>query len=215
LLGIHLPTSRGAFGLTFGVRRGLFYLSPVAVIGVLFGIAHARRRRDWVFGAGLAALGVLFFLNAGYYMWWGGAAAGPRHLVPALGLLALGVPWLWQRVWLRYACGALALVSLCNMIGISAVGLEAPEHGDLLRDFVYERLATGKLSALSGASNLGIEFGVVRGGSLGPLIVWLLVGARMLYRQAHELVADAEGMGPPLTAPAPPAEAAAAASTTG
>ena len=214
LLGVRLPTPAGLWGLTFGRRRGLFYVAPLA-LALLAGMIARARSRDRAALAGAGAFLALLLVNASYYMWWGGAAAGPRHLVPALGLLALGVPWLWQRVWLRYACGALALVSLCNMIGISAVGLEAPEHGDLLRDFVYERLATGKLSALSGASNLGIEFGVVRGGSLGPLIVWLLVGARMLYRQAHELVADAEGMGPPLTAPAPPAEAAAAASTTG
>jgi hypothetical protein len=104
--------------------------------------------------------------------------------------LALGLPWLWRHPWLRLVCAALALVALANMLAITAVGLEAPEHGDVLRDFVYERVASGKLAALSGASNLGIEFGVVRGGSLGPLLVWLLVGAHILFRQISELPRD-------------------------
>ena len=57
----------------------------------------------------------------------------------------------------------------------------------MLLDFVYARLLDGKVSALSGASNLGIEFGLVRGGTLGPLVVWLLVGAHVLYRQVGEV----------------------------
>jgi hypothetical protein len=211
LLGIRLPTAAGLWGLSFGRMRGLFYIAPLA-LALLVGLVARACSRDRAALAGSSAFLALLLVNSSYYMWWGGAAAGPRHLVPALGLLALGVPWLWQRVWLRYACAALALLSLFNMIGISAVGLEAPEHGDILRDFVYERLATGKLSALNGASNLGIEFGVVRGGSLGPLLVWLLVGARMLYRQARELLAEPDGVGPSLPAAelpsAPPADTA-------
>ena len=212
LLGIRLPSAAGLWGLSFGRLRGLFYIAPLA-LALLIGLIARARARDRSALAGSCGFLALLLVNASYYMWWGGAAAGPRHLVPALGLLALGVPWLWQRVWLRYACGGLALFSLFNMIGISAVGLEAPEHGDILRDFIYERLAAGKLSALSGASNLGIEFGVVRGGSLGPLLVWLLVGARMLYRQTQELPVEAEGVGPSLPAAArssaaPAAEAA-------
>jgi len=30
----------------------------------------------------------------------------------------------------------------------------------------------------------------VRGGSLGPLLVWLLVGAHILFRQVRDLPAD-------------------------
>ncbi|HEU4582404.1 MAG TPA: hypothetical protein VFS67_29305 [Polyangiaceae bacterium] len=212
LLGIRLPSAAALWGLSFGRLRGLFYIAPLA-LALLVGLVARARSRDRAALAGACAFVALLLVNSSYYMWWGGAAAGPRHLVPVLGLLALGVPWLWQRAWLRSVCGALALVSLFNMIAIAAVGLEAPEHGDILRDFIYERLAAGKLSALSGASNLGIEFGVVRGGSLGPLLVWLLVGARMLYRQTRELPAEAEGAGPAPTADelspaAPPADAA-------
>jgi len=152
------------------------------------GLCVRACKRDWAAGAAALASLALLLVNASYYMWWGGAASAPRHLVPVLGLLALGVPWLWQRRWLRYLCLGLGLVALINMLGIAAVGLEAPERGDVLRDFVYARLLEGKVSALSGASNLGVEFGLVRGGTLGPLLVWLLVGAHVLYRQVSEIL---------------------------
>jgi hypothetical protein len=188
LLGIRLPTLSALWGLSFGRLRGLFYVSPLA-LALAVGCC-ARARRDPTALAALCALLALLLVNGSYYMWWGGAAAAPRHLIPALGLLALGMPWLWQHRWLRPLSLLLALVGLVNMLAISAVGLEAPEHGDVLRDFVYQRLLSGRLAQLTGASNLGIEFGVVRGGSLGPLLAWLLIGAQMLYRQVRELEAE-------------------------
>jgi len=189
LLGIRLPTLEALWGLSFGRLRGLFYVSPFA-LALAIGLCARARARDLTALAAACAFLALLLVNGSYYMWWGGAAAAPRHLVPVLGLLALGLPWLWRHPWLRLVCAALALVALVNMLAITAVGLEAPEHGDVLRDFVYERVASGKLAALSGASNLGIEFGVVRGGSLGPLLVWLLLGAHILFRQIRELPRD-------------------------
>jgi hypothetical protein len=102
--------------------------------------------------------------------------------------LALGLPWVWAQRWTRWAFVGLGAVSALNMLVIAGVGLEAPERGDVLFDFAYARLLQGRLSAIAGASNLGLEFGVVRGGTLGPLLVWLLAGARILSRQVHELV---------------------------
>lgn len=186
LLGIRLPSLDALWGLTFGRLRGLFYVSPFALL-LLLGVCIRARARDRAALAALAGFVALLLVNGSYYMWWGGAAAAPRHLVPVLGLLGLGLPWLWQRRWLRVACVVLGALAVFNMLAISAVGLEAPEHGDVLLDFVYARLFSGKLALLTGASNLGLEFGVVRGGSLGPLLVWLLVGAHILLRQVREL----------------------------
>jgi hypothetical protein len=189
LLGIRLPTLSALWGLSFGRMRGLFYVSPIALL-LLIGTCVRARARDRAALAGLCGFVALLLVNGSYYMWWGGAASAPRHLVPVLGLLGLGLPWLWQHRWLRGAALVLGLVALINMIAISAVGLEAPEHGDVLRDFVYARLLSGKVALLNGASNLGLELGVVRGGSLGPLLVWLLVGAQMLLGQVRDLPAE-------------------------
>ena len=68
-------------------------------------------------------------------------------------------------------------------------GLEAPERGDVLVDFAYARFMQGRLSMIAGASNLGVELGLVRGGTLGPLLVWLLGGAYILGRHMHESLA--------------------------
>jgi hypothetical protein len=156
------------------------------------GVFCRARRGDRTALAGAFAFLALLLVNSSYYMWWGGAAAAPRHLIPVVGMLALGFPWVWQRRAWRYALIGLAAVSVCNMLAISAVGLEAPERGDVLVDFVYQRLLQGRLSAMNGASNLGLELGIVRGGTLGPLLVWLLAGAYVLRRQIHELTLSPE-----------------------
>jgi hypothetical protein len=200
-LGIRLPSADALWGLTFGTRRGLFYIAPVSLPLLIGLLARARERDASALRGGLAFV-TLLLINASYYMWWGGAAAGPRHLVPVLGALALGLPWLWQRPRLRLLTLVLAAISLVNMLVIAGVGLEAPEQGDVLLDFAYERLARGQLSALRGASNLGLELGLVRGGTLGPLLVWLAAGAHVLSRQLRELDEAARARAlPPALAP--------------
>jgi hypothetical protein len=186
ILGVRLPRWNALWGLLFGRLRGLFYVAPVALL-LAWGLVARARAGDTLARAGVCAAASLLFVNASYYMWWGGAAAAPRHLVPILGFLAFGLPWLHGRRWARYVLVVLGAVSAVNMLAIAAVGLEAPERGDVLLDFVYARLLEGRLSALSGASNLGLEFGLVRGGTLGPLLAWALVGAYILHRQVSDM----------------------------
>jgi hypothetical protein len=188
-LGVRTPHLAALWGLCFGRLRGLFYIAPVALPLAVGLVARARAGDRTALAAALGFTSLLL-VNASYYMWWGGAAAGPRHLVPVLGCLALGVPWLCERRWLRRLSAVLGAISVANMLAIAAIGLEAPEHGDVLVDFVYKRLLLGKLSELSGASNLGVEVGLARGGTLGPLLVWLLIGWYMLEQQVHEVAAE-------------------------
>ena len=185
LLGIHLPTAAGSYGLTFGARRGLFYLSPIAVFGVVFGIAHARRRRDWAFRVGLGTLALLFFLNAGYYMWWGGASGGPRHLIPALPFLAAGVVLGLRShlAWVRGLTVGLGLLSVANVTALTAVGLEAPEEGNLVFAYAWRRLWEGRVATYGGASNLGLKLGLGGAASLLPLAFWGCAGFAYLSWQ--------------------------------
>jgi hypothetical protein len=189
-LGVRLPDASALWGLTFGPRRGLFYVAPIALLLLVGWVARARQRDGAVLAA-IAAFVTLLLVNASYYMWWGGAAAAPRHLVPVLGFLALGFPWLWARRRLRALVLLVAALSFVNMLALAAVGLEGPERGDALFDYIYARALAGKLSAMSGASNLGLELGLVRGGSLALLCVWLIVGAYVLLRQVRELESEA------------------------
>jgi hypothetical protein len=187
LMGIRLPHLEGLVGLTFGLRRGLFYVSPVVLAGLLFAIFRVSRRRDWGLGAGLFVLAALLAMNAGYYMWWGGAAAGPRHLIPGMAFLAAGVAFLPRRgrPWLGRAIAVLAVVSVLNAVAIALVGVEAPERGDVLRDFVWARMRSGRIAELSGASNLGLKAGLTRVGSVVPLLAWMVVGYLYLVRQLN------------------------------
>ena len=188
-LGVRLPDASALWGLSFGQRRGLFYVAPLTLLLVVGWLVRLRTK-DWTVIAGALGFTGLLLVNSSYYMWWGGAAAAPRHLVPALGFLALGFPWLWSRPRWRWLTAAVAAVSFANMLALSAVGLEGPERGDALFDYIYARFLSGKLALLGGASNLGLELGLVRGGSLALLCVWLIVGAHILLRQVRELEAE-------------------------
>ena len=87
--GIGAPSLEAFLGLTLGPRRGLFIYSPLLLWFAWRAMRGASRAvgprgqalcvaRSPVAGLGLAM--VLFF--SCYYMWWGGWAYGPRHLIP-------------------------------------------------------------------------------------------------------------------------------------
>lgn len=118
LMGAGLPDLRVMALITVHPFRGLFVLFPLtaaAVLGCLGLLARPRLRAP-------AILALLFFLglllyNAGYYMWWGGWTYAPRHLIPALALLSLGlIPWAAS------AGGAMRPVSFSLMILIGLAG---------------------------------------------------------------------------------------------
>jgi hypothetical protein len=186
-----LPTWTGLYGLLLGRERGLFFLSPVTALALGFGLARATRRADVTTTTAMVAFIVLLCANGGYYMWWGGAAAGPRHLVPVIGFLAFGLAAAWETRAAPLA-GLLVAVSIVNALVLTGVGLEAPDHGDVLFDYAYRRFAGGHLAALPGASNLGIRLGLARPATLGPLVVWLLLGARFLFRRVDVWMAPDE-----------------------
>ena len=185
LMGIQLPRPSVLASLLFGTRRGLFYVAPITAVG-LGAMLYALRKRtaDWLVPVGLAAFGALWVVNAGYYMWWGGAAAGPRHMVPALGFVAVGVARALAKPELRYPALGVALVSILGMLLLVGVGIEAPEEGDIMLDYAWRLFRAGELSRLSGASNWAISAGLPPGGSLGPLLAWWIVGGRYLARAA-------------------------------
>jgi hypothetical protein len=186
ILGVHLPHWDGALGLTFGERRGLFYIAPVLLLGLILTVRYVARRKDWTVGAGLLVLGSLFFMNAGYYMWWGGASAGPRHLIPGLAFLSIGlVPVLRsKRRWLRWLGGTLAVISVANCVAITLVGIEPPEFADILRSWVWPRLRDARFASMNGASNLGLKLGLPPVASVLPLLAWGLVGYEYLLSQS-------------------------------
>jgi hypothetical protein len=177
-MGIHIPTLSGLFGLTFGVRRGLFYMAPMALAAVLLSVRYAARRRDWAVAAGLGVLVTLLILNSGYYMWWGGASAGPRHLVPGMAFLGVGAAAMARARTrgLRALAFVLFATSVANCFAITLVGIEAPELGDILRNFAWPRLRVANLAHAGAASNLGVKLGFSPTASVVALSLWTLGG---------------------------------------
>jgi hypothetical protein len=103
-----------------------------------------------------------------------------------IALLGLGVPAVWEQAAARWACIALAILSALDMLVVAAVGLEAPERANVLR-WAWGKLLAGKLAVVPGSSNLGIELGLPRAGSLGPWLAWALIGLRLVWRSAEAI----------------------------
>lgn len=185
LLGINVPDVDALIGLLVGARRGLVYVAPVTAVLAAWWVTSLQKA-TWASKAAAWAALALLAANAGYYMWWGGAAAGPRHLVPAMAFLALGVPALYGDKLPRRAAIALAIASGVNMLVTSAVGIEAPEHANVIA-WIWGKLLHGELAAIPGSSNLGMAMGLPRAGSLGPLLAWAVVGLRLLWREASRM----------------------------
>lgn len=131
---------QGLFGLTYpkpgilweiigGKRRGMVWVAPVLVLAP-FGIwtlLRDPRTRD--IGVMAAAGAVIAFLyHASYVYWDGGNSTGPRHALPAVAYLAIGLAAFWagaSRVekWLG---GGFLAVSVGLNLAIAAVEVQAP-----------------------------------------------------------------------------------------
>ena len=91
IFGIALPSGTAAMQLLFGGYRGLFVYAPILALAVgalAWWPGAVRRRLALPLLAGAIALVLVI---SGYTYWQGGPAFGPRHLVPIIPLVALGL----------------------------------------------------------------------------------------------------------------------------
>lgn len=131
---------QGLFGLTFpspavfvkllvGLRRGLIWVAPVLVLAPLGLWWLAKWERGLAIALTAAAL-VVLLVNAAYFYWDGGHSTGPRHSIPAIGLLAVGLGPFWAGLryrWERIAAAALLGVSVALNLAIAAANITAPD----------------------------------------------------------------------------------------
>ncbi len=89
--GIGIPSLNAMWGMTFGLERGIFILSPFLILvipALLLKLNEWRKARfenmDSGFLVSTLAVLVYFFFNSSYHFWDGGDAIGPRHFIPAL-----------------------------------------------------------------------------------------------------------------------------------
>ena len=84
------PFLEGIYGLLLSPGRGLLVFCPLVLLAAAAGPA-LRRRAPRVHDFAWLTLLTLVLLYARWHMWEGGWCWGPRFLLPALPLLALGV----------------------------------------------------------------------------------------------------------------------------
>ncbi|MBP6311644.1 MAG: hypothetical protein KA408_05200 [Flavobacteriales bacterium] len=91
-MGLGLPSIKALWGLTFSPYRGLFIYAP-AVLIVLTHWLRTEQAKSFLKDPVLPLVLIHFLVIAGYTMWWGGWAFGPRHLAASTVLLLYaGIP---------------------------------------------------------------------------------------------------------------------------
>lgn len=151
LFGLTTPSPSTLWEITFGVRRGLFWVAPVlamAPIGLVLLTEKPATR-----GLGWAAIGVVaiqLLVNAAYVYWDGGNSTGPRIAMPMAGLFALGLAPFWARLETAVGRGVAAAVlgvsMLANMMVAAAEIAAPPEYRFPVWSAVYQlRFRAGDL----------------------------------------------------------------------
>ena len=148
--GIVLPDPAVALALLAGAKRGLLPVSPALALVPLAWLA-ARRWPVEIVACVIAIPLSLLAINAGYAYWDGGAATGPRHLVPALPFLALGFAPLWDRAGTAgrglLATAALASLAISLLCAVTAMGAPVWEENPL-PDYLWPRFLSGDTHSL-------------------------------------------------------------------
>lgn len=197
--GITRPRFGVALELLFGSSRGLFYVSPASAVAVGAGVWAFWRRRDPGLAVGATLFGLLLLVNAGYFQWDGGWATGPRHLVPALGFLGLGLGYALASPRMATLAAVALGLSITILLLTTAVALEAPPGQDALLDYLVPSIRQGRIARVAGSANVGMLLGLSRRASILPLLVWVVVGAVILVARAPRGTEQGEGRREPQT----------------
>ena len=177
------PHWSAAWGITFGLFRGLFVLSPVLLLAVPGFIAWWRTREyrvEWA--VALTSVLAFFLFNASSIMWWGGYAIGPRYLLPMFPFMVLAIAYFVRRwgvrTWAKLLIGALSIWSLVAVWGLTLAGQHFPteEHRFPLWEYAWPAWRQGNI-----ARNVGMFLRLPGIISLLPLVVMVLAVLGVLF----------------------------------
>ncbi|NLH49053.1 MAG: glycosyltransferase family 39 protein [Myxococcales bacterium] len=170
-MGIGRPTLGNLLLLTFSPSKGLFFWSPLLLLGAA-GLGPTIRRQPregWLLAAMAAGYLALF---AGYFEAGGGACLGPRHVTPIIGplllagaLFASGAKPLWRGAYL----GLAVLSSLLVWAG----AFSDPQMQDRLVNPLWDFAAPMLREGIGPGNLLGLPDRVATGLALALLLaVW-------------------------------------------
>ncbi|MBN8816163.1 MAG: hypothetical protein J0J06_12035 [Sphingomonas sp.] len=130
LFGLTSPKLAVLAEIVVGMRRGLLWVAPVLILAP-FGLWQlAKRQRSLAVMLAAAAL-VVLLVNAAYVYWDGGSSTGPRHAIPVIGLLAIGLASYWSSLvfwWERALAAAILGVSVAINLAIAAADIVASDE---------------------------------------------------------------------------------------
>jgi hypothetical protein len=126
LMGINWPRLFVLYYLTFHPAQGLFWQSPVLLMGFV-GIYYMLIDKQYRIEALVIVLSSVLYilLNSGYFMWWGGASFGPRHLIPMLPFLAIPLVFVPRRLFPLVII--LGIISIAQMFIPLAGFIQVPD----------------------------------------------------------------------------------------
>jgi hypothetical protein len=177
-LSLTAPNLATFLGLTVSPFRGLFFLSPALLLGVI-GLWYMwiEQRKDRSLALVLTlVIGFFLLYNSSSVMWWGGNTVGPRYLAPMVPFLALPMIfafnlWLGESGTARVA-GVLIAFSFFNVWAQTIGGQDFPPEtvSDPLFNHSLPLIAQGNI-----ARNYGLVIGLNGLLSLIPLIAVLAI----------------------------------------
>jgi hypothetical protein len=130
LFGLTSPKFAVLSEIIVGLRRGILWVAPVLIL-TPFGLWQLGKRHRGLAVTLASGAAVVLLVNAAYVYWDGGHSTGPRHSVPAIGLLAIGLATFWaNRVywWERaFAVAVLGLSAAINL-AIAAANVTTPDE---------------------------------------------------------------------------------------
>ncbi|HEX7151409.1 MAG TPA: hypothetical protein VF618_07980 [Thermoanaerobaculia bacterium] len=186
LLGV-FGTARlsSLWAITFSEYRGLFYASPILLFAFAGAVVMIRRRRFRAELAAIAAIALLFLISiASFNGFHGGAAFGPRYLLPIVPLLAIPMMFLADRLrWLWLLGGLFSIAVHVAATAVDPMPLDGLYHP--LTGYIMPALRDGKVSLAQDAGNLGEPFfGKGRSLSVVPGALWIVAGSGLLLAWA-------------------------------
>lgn len=209
LMGATQPSALVAWLVTFHPYKGLFFWWPLALLallGTLTQALHYSRTRASTLRlyacCALGIFGLLLLYNSAYFMWWGGWAYAPRHLLPTLAPLALGLAACLRHRVGKLLFGFVALPSLIVNVSMVALDPQFPPQlpqEQLLAPHTVPRWPVPQLEQLAYVwrgwqtdHNLGTALGLSGPVSLLPLLIGLALASGWLFlRQPANQIPDA------------------------
>ncbi|QDZ08800.1 hypothetical protein FPZ24_16090 [Sphingomonas panacisoli] len=154
LFGLTSPKFAVLAEIIIGMRRGILWVAPILILAP-FGLWQLAKRQGGLAVTLASAAIVVLLVNAAYVYWDGGHSTGPRHSVPAIGMLAIGLAVYWASLdywWERALAATILALSVAINLVIAAANITAPDEFSfpLWDPILKTDWATGTLRTLPG-----------------------------------------------------------------